>query len=124
MTLLIKVKRLGISQRTSGSGDAPATVFIMEQEIPRIHMSKRSTPNERYHKEGRLVHLRKSSSSRKFRSLHLIVHFLTRTSSVDPVHLATVTALVILASLLLYSAILKTVVIKGGDSVPCEYSLR
>jgi hypothetical protein len=45
MTLLIKVKRLGILQRTLGSGDAPVTVFIMEQGIPRIHMFKRSTPN-------------------------------------------------------------------------------
>jgi hypothetical protein len=100
MTLLIKVKRLGISRRTSGSGDAPATVFIMEQGIPRIHMFKRSTPNKGYHEEGRLVHLLESVSSRKFRSLYLIVHFLTRTSSVNPVHLATVvTALVILASL-------------------------
>jgi hypothetical protein len=43
MTLLIKVRRLGISRRTSGSGDAPATVFIMEQQIPRI--SKQSPPN-------------------------------------------------------------------------------
>jgi hypothetical protein len=100
MTLLIKVKRLGISQRTSGSRDAPATVFIIEQGIPCIHMFKRSMPNKGYHKEGRLIHLLRSVLSRKFCSLYLIVYFLTRTSFVDLVYLATVvTALVILASL-------------------------